>query len=81
MLPMNCRITPRPPLRETEPVVGVRSPAMILSRVVLPDPLGPTRATMEPSPTPERHVVEQHPPVGQVIPDAGKFDVPHGRPC
>src|SRR5215203_2276055 len=48
---MNCRITPRPPLRETEPLVGVRSPAMIFSSVVLPEPLGPTRATVEPSPT------------------------------
>ena len=48
---MNWRITPSPPLRETEPLVGVRSPAMIRSRVVLPEPLGPTRATVAPSPT------------------------------
>ena len=51
MLPMNWRITPRPPLREIEPLVGVRSPAMILSSVVLPEPLGPTSATIAPSPT------------------------------
>ena len=48
---MNWRITPSPPLRETEPLVGVRSPAMIRSRVVLPDPLGPTSATTAPSAT------------------------------
>ena len=51
MLPMNWRITPSPPLRETEPLVGVRSPAMIRSSVVLPEPLGPTSATVAPSPT------------------------------
>ncbi len=51
MLPMNCRITPRPPLRLIEPRVGGRSPAMIFSSVVLPEPLGPTSATTAPSPT------------------------------
>ncbi len=51
MLPTNWRMTPNPPLRATDPVVGLRSPAMIFSSVVLPAPLGPTKATMEPSPT------------------------------
>ncbi len=49
--PMNCAITPNPPLRDTVPLLGRRSPAMIRSSVVLPAPLGPTRATTAPSPT------------------------------
>src|SRR5690242_17433569 len=39
-------MTPRPPLRVTAPPCGVRSPATIRSRVVLPVPLEPTRATV-----------------------------------
>ena len=78
---MNCRITPRPPLRETEPVVGVRSPAMILQQGGLARTVGPDQGDDGTLADPERHVVEQHSPVGQVIPDAGKFDVSHGRPC
>jgi hypothetical protein len=29
----------------------------------------------------EGHIVEQHPTVGQVIPNPGKLDMSHGRPC
>ena len=49
--PMNWRMTPRPPERATVPAVGVRSPAMIRSSVVLPAPFAPTRAAFAPSPT------------------------------
>ncbi len=76
---MNCRITPRPPLRDTEPAVGARSPAMIRSRVVLPDPFGPDQGDDRPLADPEGHVVQQHPAVGQGIPDTGEIDVAHGR--
>ena len=49
--PTNCRITPSPPLVVTAPACAVASPAMIRSRVVLPAPFAPTRATVAPSPT------------------------------
>ena len=76
---MNWRITPSPPLRDTEPLVGVRSPAMIRSRVVFPEPFGPTRATTGALADPERDVVQQHPAVGQVVADGGQIDVAHSR--
>ena len=47
---MNCRITPSPPVRATEPASGIRSPAMIRSSVVLPAPFSPTSAARAPSP-------------------------------
>ena len=78
MLPMNWRITPSPPLRETEPLVGVRSPAMIRSRVVLPDAVRPDQGHRRALADPEGHVVQQHPAVGQVVADAGQIDVAHG---
>ena len=49
--PMNCRITPSPPLVVTVPDCGVTSPAMSRIRVVLPAPFGPTSAATVPSPT------------------------------
>ena len=49
--PMNCRMTPTPPVRATPPDAGARSPAIIFSRVVLPVPLAPTSAVLAPSPT------------------------------
>ena len=50
-MPMNCRMTPSEPERATTPVCTGRSPATIRSSVVLPAPLGPTSATLAPSPT------------------------------
>ncbi len=50
-LPMNWRMTPRPPERVTAPSCAAMSPAMIRVSVVLPVPLGPMRATLAPSPT------------------------------
>ena len=81
MLPMNWRITPSPPLRETEPLVGVRSPAMILQQGGLARPVGPDQGDRRPLPHPEGHVVQQHPAVGQVVPDTGQVNVAHGRPA
>ncbi|SHY65909.1 Uncharacterised protein [Mycobacteroides abscessus subsp. abscessus] len=48
---MNCRITPSCPPRVTAPSCGSASPAIIRNSVVLPVPLGPTRAVLLPSPT------------------------------
>jgi hypothetical protein len=48
--PMNCRITPSPPVAATVPDCGWMPPATSRSRVVLPAPLGPTRAAVIPSP-------------------------------
>ena len=47
---MNCRMTPSPPVRATEPASGTRSPAMIRSSVVFPAPFSPTSAARAPSP-------------------------------
>ncbi len=49
--PMNWRMTPRPPVRATDPASGTRSPEMIRSSVVLPAPFSPTSAARTPSPT------------------------------
>ena len=49
--PMNCRITPSPPVMATLPSSGARSPEIILSSVVFPDPFAPINATFAPSPT------------------------------
>ncbi len=49
--PTNCGITPSPPLTETVPPCGWSSPASSRSRVVLPAPFAPTRATTAPSAT------------------------------
>ena len=38
-------------LRRTVPSVGVSAPAMVMSVVDLPAPLGPTRVTISPSST------------------------------
>ena len=49
-VPMNWRMTPRPPVAVTVPDCGWRSPATSRSSVVLPAPFGPTRAAVIPSP-------------------------------
>ena len=49
--PINCRITPSPPLEVTVPDCGITSPAMSRISVVLPAPFGPTSAATVPSPT------------------------------
>ena len=51
LVPMNWRMTPRPPLAATVPSCGTTSPATIRSSVVLPAPFGPTSAAVTPSPT------------------------------
>ena len=49
-VPMNWRMTPRPPVATTVPDCGWRSPATSRSKVVLPALFGPTRAAVTPSP-------------------------------
>jgi len=39
------------PSMHTEPLSGCSKPAIIISNVVLPDPLGPSSATNSPRPT------------------------------
>src|SRR5690625_4548833 len=48
---MNWRITPRLPSRVTAPACGASSPVTIRTRVLLPAPLAPIRATRSPAPT------------------------------
>jgi hypothetical protein len=74
-------MTPKPPLCETDPVVGVRSPAMILSRVVFTGTVGTDQGDDGTLTNTERHVVQQHSPVGEVIAHPCEIDVSHGRPC
>ena len=78
-LPMNCRMTPSPPLRVTAPSDAVRSPASIRSSVVFPVPLGPMSATFAPSPT--RNVTSRSsaPAVGQREAHGVDVEVAHGR--
>ncbi len=49
--PTSCGMTARVPSSATAPSAPWRSPPMIRSKVVLPTPLAPTRATWSPSPT------------------------------
>ena len=79
-LPMNWRITPRPPLRVTAPSDAVRSPARIRSRVVLPVPLGPIRATLAPSPTRKVTSRSSASPVGQGEAHGVDVEVAHEGP-
>ncbi|CAB5008806.1 unannotated protein [freshwater metagenome] len=50
-VPINWRITPKPPEIATFPFSGAKSPEIILTSVVLPEPFGPISATLAPSPT------------------------------
>lgn len=65
MLPMNCRITPSPPERDTVPSCASSSPEMMRVRVVLPDPFAPTSATTAPSPTRNEMSVSSGRPSGR----------------
>ena len=49
--PMNCRMTATVPLQTMDPSCGLMSPAIIRMSVVLPAPLAPTRAAVDPSGT------------------------------
>ena len=68
IMPMNWRITPSPPDRAMPPVWTGRSPATIRSSVVLPAPLGPTSATLAPSPTRNDTSAKSSRPSGSVYP-------------
>ena len=50
---------------------------MIRSSVVLPAPLAPDQRDLGALADPERHVVEQHPAVRQLVAHSGDVDVSH----
>ena len=77
IMPMNWRITPSPPARAIAPLRTGRSPATILSSVVLPAPFGPTRATLAPSPTRNDTSAKSSRPSGQDVPDRCHVHVSH----
>ena len=77
-MPMNWRMTPRPPKRAIAPTLIGRSPATMRSSVVLPAPFGPTSATLAPSPTRKETSVKSSRPSGSTKADPGHIDISHG---
>ena len=81
MLPMNWRITPRPPLAGDRAAGRHQIAGDDLQQRGLARAVGPDQGDDGTLANAKGHVVEQHPPVGQVIADPGELDVSHGRPC
>src|SRR4051794_12725712 len=77
--PMNCRMTPTPPTRETVPRCGVSSPAIMRSSVVLPAPFAPTSAALTPSPTRKATSLSSSRPSGRTCPTpaTSTYPMPH----
>ncbi len=76
------------PFTSTEPLVGSSSAATISSSVVLPEPLGPYRATISPgatdNETPSTARTDSPPRCGVVLDEIAQLQHPHplpGRAC
>ena len=80
-IPMNWRITPRPPERAITPDCTGISPATIRRRVVLPAPFGPISAILAPSPTRNETSANSTRPSGSVCPTPATSTYPMGVNC
>ena len=81
IMPMNCRITPRPPARAIAPSVTGRSPATILKQRRLAGAVRPDQGHLGALADPEGHVGEEHPPVGEGVRSPATSTYPTGQGC